>query len=472
MQKGNGSARDSVSRREFLAGASCVAAASFLQGCGVAPMATLPTVTAPTTLPVELADALNHFIVTGQSLACGQEGMPALSTAQPFANKMISLSTKYPYQSYLQNYNVITRGQSGQSLVPLINGFEPNGTGTSVETISNGFADSLTARVKTNFATPNNFDQILSCSGEGGCAYSLLAGPTDFPPEGSGSFLEMMSQVGLGRTLAEATGRGYNLPAMLLIHGEADSTNSAYAVNLATWQADAQRGVNAITGRNDVLPIIASQTQEQPISVHGHNVMPFVDGAGSLGTLTAAIANPGLVCIAGPEYLMTHGSIHMTADGYRHLGEMMAKAAYQIVIEGKWWWPLMPATSTLIGDTIKIEYQVPYGPIVIDTDVVSDPGNFGFNFSDSANTKITDVAVTGDSEITITLSKAPSGGMVSYALVTPSKDLTPQGQGYGPNAGPRGCVRDSDPLISYYNDSKTGKPYPLQNYSIAWQAAV
>ena len=461
-----------VSRRAFLAGAGCVAAASLLDGCSVAPVESAPAAAMPATFPSSLEKALNHFIVTGQSLACGQAGQPELSTVQPFENKMISLPATPTYQSTPLNYNAVTKGKTGLGLIPLINGPAANGKGSPVETMSNGFADSLTARVKANFAAPNEFEQLLSCSGIGGKPYSALAGPTDLPPDGSASFQEMMSQVALGQALAAGAGLGYNVPAMLLIHGEADTLNPGYATNLLTWQVDMQRGVNAITGREDVIPIIAAQTQCQPMSEIHANTMPFSSGAGPLGTLEAAMNHPRLICIACPEYVMAHGSIHMTADGYRHLGSMMAKAAYQIVVEGKWWWPLMPVTTTLSGDTITIEYQVPYGPIVLDTSVVSDPGNFGFNFSDSAGTKISGVAVTGDAEITLTLSQASAGGMLSYALVTPSKVLTPEGQGYGPQAGPRGCVRDSDPAVSYYNDTGTGKPYPLQNYSVAWQVQV
>jgi hypothetical protein len=460
------------SRRAFLAGLGCVAAASLMEGCSVVPPVSTPPTDPPGTFPSSLEKALNHFIVTGQSLACGQEGGPPLSTVQPFGNKMFTFPDTTTFESSPLNYNVVTKGWSGQSLRPLINGPAPNGKGAPVETMSNGFADSLTARVQANFPTPNEFEQLLSNSGIGGKGYKALAGPTDAPPDGSASFQEMMSQVALGRSLAVAAGLGYNVPAMLLIHGEADTVNPKYATNLATWQSDMQRGVNAITGRNDVIPIIAAQTQCQPMTLGQSNSMPFASGAGPLGTLEAATNNPGLICIACPEYVMAHGSIHMTADGYRHLGSMMAKAAYRIVVEGTWWWPLMPLTTTMSGDTITIEYRVPYGPIVLDTSVVSDPGNFGFNFSDSEGTSIRGVAVTGPSEITITLSKASSGGTISYALVTPSTTLGPEGQGYGPQAGPRGCVRDSDPPVSYYNDTKTGKPYPLQNYSVAWQASV
>ena len=456
---------DAVSRRTFLAGAGCVAAVTLLDGCG-----DLGTV-APSlgARPVH-AYALNHFIVTGQSLSQGASGTPALSKTQPFNNKMFTFPDIPGAASRAANYNALTKGYSNLSLRPLINGPAPNGTGTPLETLSNGFADSISARLQGEHAPSGAFEQLMSCSGVGGARYIQIAGPTDVPPGGSPSFQEMMSQVSLGRSLAAAAGLGYNVPAMLVVHGEADSVNDEYATNLKTWQADMQAGVNAITGRDEIIPMIASQTQSLPASVHRNGKMPFESGAGSLGTLAAAITNPGLICLACPEYMMAHSSIHMTSDGYRHLGMMMAKAAFQIVLEGKWWWPLMPETTRQIGDVIKIGYRVPYGPIVIDTSWVSDPGNYGFSYADSAGTTITGVEVTGPAEISVRLSSAMTGGMISYAL--PPAPAVPDVPGYGTQSGPRGCVRDSDPMVSYYNDSKTGKPYPLQNYSIGWQTAL
>jgi hypothetical protein len=461
-----------VSRRAFVAGAGCVAAAALLDGCGGQGAMATPHAFSEPVYPTMLKDVLHHFIVTGQSLSCGTAGEPALSTTQPFNNKMFTFPVKSGSQSVPLNYNAETMGYAGLALRPLVNGPAPNGGGTPVETLSNGFADSMTARMKTRFSVPDSYQQLLSCSGEGGHAYVALAGPTDFPPSGSFAFQEMMSEVSLGRALAGAAALSYDVPAMLLVHGENDSSNANYATNLQTWQSDMQKGVNAITGRGNVIPMIAAQTQSQPKSLSGGNNAPFAAGAGALGTLQAAIDNPGLICLACPEYMMAHGSVHMTADGYRHLGTMMAKAAYEVVVEGNWWWPLMPMQTTLAGDVVVIDYKVPHGPLVLDTSWVSDPGNYGFVYNGAAHVTIKDVAVTGPAQITVTLSAAVTGGSISYALVTPSANDTPELQGYGTQAGPRGCVRDSDPLVSYYNDTVTGAAYPLQNYSVAWQATL
>lgn len=456
---------EAVSRRMFLAGAGCVAAVSLLDGCGASESIATDAV-AQTVRP----NTLNHFIVTGQSLSCGTAGSPALSTVQPFHNKMFAFPDTPTYDRVPLSYNAVTKGYAHLELRTLVNGPSVDKIGTPVETIANGFADSMTARFRASHPPQEDFEQLLSCSGEGGMDYMRLGGPSDVAPDGTPSFQEMMSQVALGRSLATAAGLEYNVPAMLLIHGEADIANNQYAANLKTWQGDMQAGVNAITGGRQVIPMIASQTQYRPASVHNNGGMPFENDAGQLGTLAAAMANPGRICLACPEYVMEHGSVHMTADGYRHLGLMMAKAAYQIVVEGEWWWPLMPLKTKQTGDLITVTYRVPRGPLVIDTSWVTNPGNYGFNYVDSEGTKITRVEVTGPEEIGISLSKATTGGMLSYALApAPAGPVSP---GFGPQSGPRGCVRDSDPMVSYYNHSKTGKPYTMHNYSVGWQTVL
>jgi len=302
----------------------------------------------------------------------------------------------------------------------------------------------------------------------------------------------MMSQVRTGFALAQAAGLKYEVPAMLLIHGEADSqVNAYYGTDLATWQSDMQKGVQAITGGTGIIPIIAAQTQIEPSWFGGYNTIPFHPNSGSLGTLAAAINNPGLIYVACPEYMMAHHyfedaqgnpdplgqPVHMTNDGYRHLGLMMAKAARAACIAKTGWTPLVPLTLTLQGNKIIIDYSVPVAPIVIDTSYVTDPGNYGFNYTDNPFYNpiqtIVSVAVTGPAQITITLTGAPTGAYVTYGIVDPGPaGGAPYGSGTGPTAGPRGCVRDSDPTVSYYRNSLTGLPYPMQNYSVVWQSVV
>jgi hypothetical protein len=488
MPAEQGSSRPHDSRRDFLLHASSAVASAFLAGCGgfaIAPGATGSAGSGTNTTPSLLTSTptLYHFLVTGQSLSTGTQGAPILTKTQPFNNKMFTFPALPSFQSYPLDFNAITLGYNGLSLVPLKSGPSPDGSNAGGETIQNGFSDSLTSDVLSGNFGVSAYEQLISCSGVQGTAYAGLAGPTDYPPNGSPSFQEMMSQVATGMALARATGLAYVVPAMLLIHGEFDGFNNDYATNIATWQSDMQKGVNAITGRNDVIPVIAAQTQASIVTfynVPGYGTL--ANTAGPLGTLTAAINNPSRVYLACPEYMMAHHyyadaagnpdptgqPIHMTADGYRHLGLMMAKAAMQVTVLGKPWLPLMPLSVTLSKGTIKVEYSVPHGPIVIDTSYITDPGNYGFAYYDGGPTTITSVTVTGPAEITIQLSTPSTGGFLSYAMFYPTVPGIPLGQGFGMQ-GNRGCVRDSDPTVSYYNNSLTGAAYPMQNYSVMFQ---
>ena len=474
------------SRRRFLLGSGSAAASAWLVSCSGSSSSSSGTGSTGSTTPPPQPASLYHYITTGQSLATGTQGQPGLSTAQPFSNVMFTFPNTPAFADTPIDFNAVTNGYTGITFRPLLGGPSISGANGTHETIANGFADSLTAEGAA-------YKQLLSCSGVQGTAYSGLAGPTDYPPSGSPSFLEMMSQVSTGMALAKAAGLVYSVPAMVLIHGEFDGGNFNYATNLATWQSDMQKGVNATTGGSGVIPMIQAQTQAQTASLGGADTIPFHPNAGGLGTVAAAIANPGLIYVACPEYMMAHHyyedaagnpdplgqPIHMTADGYRHLGLMMAKAAKAICIDKTGWLPVVPKTLSLRGNLIRIEYNVPVEPLVIDTSYVTDPGNYGFVFTDdyyttTTFTSITGVAVTGPAEITVSLSAAAGAGFLTYALVDPGpvNDGVPVGQGFGPTAGPRGCVRDSDPTVSYYKNSVTGQPYPMQNYSVAWQSVL
>ncbi len=424
---------------------------------------------------------LNHYLVTGQSLSSGEHGFFGVSNAQPFNNRMFGPD---------DIFNFPTLGSPSVSLVPLISGPQ------SRETIGNGFADSLTAQAQQVFSEfpggPTSYDLLVSNSGQPGYTYAQLAGPADFGGVGSPPFQEMMSQVAWGKRLAASLGLTYRVAAMIVIHGEFDSLNPDYSTNLSTWQSDMQNGVQTLTGQVGTIPMIAAQTQ---CFVNSNTFLI----SGSYGTLTAAMANPSKIFLACPEYAMQHHfagetgptagyTIHMTADGYRHLGQMMAKAARVVTMEGGSWVPLMPTSTKFLGNKIVVEHSVPHPPLMFDMDWVSDPGNRGYSYVDNVDPgiTITDAVVTSPTAVTITLSKATSGGTLGYANFAPPSDPSyvdidgGKTTDYGPTRGPRGCLRDSDPAVAFYTPSTPyympsaggANHYPMQNYCVAYQRRV
>jgi hypothetical protein len=168
---------------------------------------------------------------------------------------------------------------------------------------------------------------------------------------------------------------------------------------------------------------------------------------------------------------------------------MMAKAARTVTMEGRVWSPLTPISFAFSGNQIVVEHFVPYPPLVLDYDWVTDPGNSGYSYTDNVDPTITiaNVAVTSPTAVTITLNQATTGGMLGYANFAPPSDPSYNAGGggstmnYCATGGPRGCLRDSDPAVAYYvNPSidyyipSVGGPnqYPMQNYCVAYQQQV
>ena len=88
---------------------------------------------------------------------------------------------------------------------------------------------------------------------------------------------------------------------------------------------------------------------------------------GSWRRLSAA----DIVC-SGPKYQYhsTEG-VHLTADGYRQIGEKYAQVYYERVILGHDWRPLEPTTVQRTGAVITVHFHVPVPPLVWDTNLAS-----------------------------------------------------------------------------------------------------
>jgi hypothetical protein len=185
--------------------------------------------------------------------------------------------------------------------------------------------------------------------------------------------------------------------------------------------------------------------------------------------LQAALLYPTKFALACPSYYGAYTTsdglvIHKTNHSQRWTGEYIAKAYRRNILEGGRWYPLTPTRFTREGNTIVVDFYVPYGPLVLDTTIVTDPGNLGFEYVDDfATPSITSVVLNPQnaSQVIITLSRIPTGknAFVRYGWTAPGGP----GSLPGPTTGPRGCLRDSDPTVALYSDA-TGTPYKLYNW--------
>jgi hypothetical protein len=358
---------------------------------------------------------VNHVLGTGQSLSVGAAGVPALTKTQPYANLMFAPGP-------MPGGELLTR------FVPLAE--------SGLETMSSSFANLVAKMAREEVLVDEGHDVLVSAHGKAGIGYWGLK-------RGTKAYANGLAQVTAARDIARAHGQSYVVRAVTNVHGESDHVekNLRYEQDLIAWQSDYERDVRAITGQTEPVPMFETQMSSWTRYGSATSHVPIAQ-------LDAHIHAPGKVILVGPKYHLAYSNdgIHLTNEGYRHMGEDYAKAYRRVVLEGGTWEPLRPREVRRSGATITIAFHVPSPPLVLDTTTVSNPGDYGFEYVDDSRSppRIASVAVTGPDTVTITLSGEPTGEhrRIRYAF-TGAK-----GAHAGPRTGPRGTLRDSDATVS------------------------
>lgn len=375
--------------------------------------------------------AVNHVLSTGQSLSVGAESGPLLSTSQPFDNVML-------------NTGVLSSAARATAFLPLVE--------ASVETMSSGLAnlvaDMAQREVLLGLAAPNDRHRVLvSCHGINGTAYVGLK-------KGTAAFSAGLAQVRDAKAIAATALESYVVRVVTNVHGESDhiAMNPTYARDLTEWQSDYETEVKALTGQSEPVPMLHTQMSSWTKFGQATSAIPMQQ-------LEASVASNGKLVLVGPKYNLEYvaDGVHLTAAGYRHMGEYYAKVYRRVVLDGKPWEPLRPLSVVLVGDEIRVKFLVPVPPLAFDTTAVTDPGNKGFEYVDNSAARPTITAVTleGADTVRIKLSSVPvgSGKTLRYAYTGVA------GASAGATTGPRGNLRDSDASTSR-NGNK------LQNWAV------
>lgn len=388
--------------------------------------------------PVILSD-LDWVVTIGQSLARG-----ATSTPTTLTNVGNNLMFDDPNMDITQLYAGAT------ALAPLTEVMSVADGTTGGETHVAAFATSLNASSGRLFFSTG--------SPKGGAAYSVML-------KGSANYGSNIGQAVIAKNIFTARGRTATIRALLNVHGENDDkgNNTSYDTNLATWQSDYETDLKAATGQSTAIPQIISQASSWT------SYAPRSTPLAAQLQLAAYLANPTKTILACPKYFLPYvDTAHLTAAGYRWMGEYYAKAYYTAIVQAQTWLPLYPLSVNRSGATITAVMS--RGGLVIDTTAVSDPSgtyasrtytqgytaatnstvtNYqGFEFMDdtatspSANVTGVSIGTTNISNdtLTITLSGTPTGAnkRLRYAWTMTS------GNNPGPTTGARGCLRDSD----------------------------
>jgi hypothetical protein len=396
---------------------------------GGLPAPVMVTGTPVTHTPGVSPAGINHVLITGQSLAIGYAGSPALTTTQPYSN--VTLNS--PYAAF----------------TPLVEGSQAlNG---NVETIGSALGNTM-----TSLSTGQSYVAAVTNDGRNGLSYAQMA-------KGTAPYADGIAQLTAAKGLAQTQGTLYRVAAIAAVHGETDQgtgiSAAAFEADMVQWQQNYQADAQAISGQTTPVPLFLDQ-----VSSWGYSQLAVPTVA--LGQLAAAEDQPGSIVMVGPKYQYHYADgIHLDNLGYRQEGEQFGKVMKQVLVDGAPWKPLSPKTIARSGTSVTVQFNVPQPPLRFDTTTVLPKNAMGFEYSDGSacSPYITSAQITAADTVTLTLSGLPNGASesVRYAYTTAPGSFSGKDQ---PGAA-RGNLKDSDGTHSLYGND-------LSNWAVSFNKPV
>lgn len=362
---------------------------------------------------------MRMVLVTGQSLALATDGDPAITTSAEHTGLALEWS--------------------GSAIVDAVNTSLERPMVQLVGGLQEAYADQEGGSPKV----------IGVVSAKGGSPYRLIGKRGTDASEIYGKLVGAV-----GRTMAAAS-EPVEVVSFHIIHGESDAneavTQDAYKRSLRAWVRDADIDARGRTGQTSRVRGFGCQVSSWRL----YQTTPTI----ALAQLDAH-RDPNidftLVC---PKYQLPYdggatGTPHLSNIGYYKLGELHARAAAKVLIEGTPWHPVSPKSVTLSGSTITARFHVPTGPLQFDTTTVAAQTDYGFTAWDNGvAATISSVSITAADTVTVVLASPPSGTVhLGYAYKG----------GVLTTDWPFGNLCDSDTATSGYDDA------PLRNWCVCF----
>lgn len=261
---------------------------------------------------------------------------------------------------------------------------------------------------------------------------------------------------------------GENGNAFWLVSGGANPEQT-YTDWMLEYSNDINEVYRAITGQTELIPIVWCQTSSHTFYyqlAQGSGNTTLDQPTTALVTTKLSNQYPDKFITAGAKYHLPYAqarSVHLNAKGYETWGRKRGQIFLRTIVNGLPWRPLQPIRAVAVTPTtVRVEYDPLFAPIVLDTSLVTDPGNFGFQYiaTNPNDAVITNVAIEASGRsVLLTFSKAPTGTNRSIGYAYNNADPSTYGEtlsNFSPpyprsmgNLGPRGCLRDSDPTRSF-----------------------
>ncbi len=427
----------------------------------------------------------NHFITYGQSLASAAEGWPALSTEPGYDNLMLGEAVRsasysgatfrpvggaafHPLRAVVQRKTDAKIILEERQIAQLEK--QAQEEGESVEVGALNMARKLYLEKHELDADPERLFLASNASTSGRSIAQLAK------TGGTGEYQRTVQAAEQAKALADAQNASYSVAAIFWLQGEFDYSHTNGGIN------DRQRYKTLLRQlRDDLYADLAT-------GIAGQEKMPVflsyqTDAKSSVqdGTLAVGMAQWELAeeepnwFMVGPVYPYVDKGTHLSANGYRWFGQMLGKVYHHVAVERRHWQPLAPRRATVEGRDVLIDYHVPHPPLVFDRPYIGHKAmpvkNRGFVLlDDKGEVPLAQASIVADTIVRLRATRELVGQpRIRYA---------------SHQSGGAGQLRDSDPTLAdaryEYLPEKgmqpeekvpalVGRPYPLHNWSIAFE---
>ncbi|CAM9478920.1 MULTISPECIES: hypothetical protein [Klebsiella pneumoniae complex] len=391
---------------------------------------------------------VNHIIGFGQSLMAGINSMP-LQTVSAILN------------AYRFNGGVRAQDGSGTSaenhasLLPYIETTHDTGDGVGYETPVGGAITAI-------------FDR-LSAEAEGYASGDIkILGSV--PAQGSKTIAQLRQNPGpymqriiddmtYGKDRANELGLTYSPHAMIYMGNESDqsagTTEEAYLDSFDKMIAAVNGFASDVTGNTESLPWFIYQFNSWK------NRTPNTDYPTIPLALLKLARTRDDVRLVQPMYMYDYyDTAHLLGFDSYICGYRFGLAIEQEMLSGKKFEPLWSQDISLQGGIANIWYE-PVGKLVLDTSIVTDPGDYGVSAIDPDGNALTltEVSVHLDRLRVRASGGIPAGSKIRLGFTGGTTGTLPSRTN-----GPRCCLRDSQGDTIKFDP--TGVAYRMDNYAI------
>ena len=257
---------------------------------------------------------------------------------------------------------------------------------------------------------------------------------------------------------AQNRGWDFYVPAICWMQGESDIaeyTNYDYKDYFHRMYKDLNIDIKAVTHQQEDIRIISYQTTAITKGDHYKLNNYYAEEPRTPNAQMELIRDDSLIWVSGPTYPydFVREALHIDANGQKYIGKLAARSVLGLLRKDKRNIGVVPLSYKVVGNEIRIQYNVPCPPLCFDTIAVKKAENCGFNVLCSDGTDIiSDVYIDGNMVI-INCKKSPQRCKLRYGINgEPLKG--------GRMQGARGNLRDDQSeihnwgLLYEYNLSK------------------